>query len=158
MSARSSLAGGLPTGLGGYDRGQVERLLAAHEAWYEEVERESAELAARLDELERGRRESDLDELLASALASSRQAAAEVRGRARREHDERVEEARRRAEDAGRRAAAERAVAEEAVRGLRARRAERTAAYRAALRAALAQLDRGGGGLSAARDDLDRLE
>lgn len=146
----------LPRGFGGYDTKQVDRVLADYAAWCDEAERESAELLRRADELELRRRESDLEQLLSAALASSRRAAEEVTERARSEHAEKLEEARRRAEQAGRRAAAERAVAEEAIKRLRAARAERTASFRATLRAVLARLEASGEDGSSPGDDLNR--
>jgi cell division initiation protein len=82
------------TFLRGYRKGAVDRLLGDIADSFEEVWRERADLADRLDELEReATKHRELEALLRSTLVSAERAAHEMKEQARRESDLIVQEA-----------------------------------------------------------------
>jgi cell division initiation protein len=84
----------IPRGFGGYRRGAVERLLDEIADSYEDVWRERAELADRLEHLEEElQRHRDLETLLRQTLVSAEAAAEEQREQSRRAAELVVKEA-----------------------------------------------------------------
>jgi cell division initiation protein len=82
------------TFLRGYRKGSVDKLLGDIADSFEEVWRERADLADRLDELEReASKHRELEALLRSTLVSAERAAHEMKEQARRESDLIVQEA-----------------------------------------------------------------
>jgi cell division initiation protein len=80
--------------LHGYSKGGVDRLLSEIADSFEEVWRERADLADRLDELEsEASKHRELETLLRSTLVSAERAAHEMKEQARRESDLIVQEA-----------------------------------------------------------------
>jgi cell division initiation protein len=119
-----------PTFLRGYRRASVNQLLNEIADSVEEVWRERADLADRLDEFEaEAEKHRELEELLRSTLVSAERAAQEMKEQARRESDLIVQEAH----------AEGRRVTREATRELR-RLEEATRKIRAQLRTALESL------------------
>jgi cell division initiation protein len=107
--------------LRGYRRGDVERLIDDIAASFEEVWRERADLADRLDELEaEAAKHRELEALLRSTLVSAERAAQEMKEQARRESDLIVQEAHAEARRVSREAAAEKRRLEDDVRRIRA--------------------------------------
>lgn len=84
----------IPRGLGGYRRGAVERLLDEIADSYEDVWRERAEMADRIEHLEEElQRHRELEALLRRTLVSAEAAAEEQREQARRNAEVIVAEA-----------------------------------------------------------------
>jgi cell division initiation protein len=82
------------TWLRGYRRGIVDRLLSDIADSFEEVWRERADMADRLEDLEaEAAKQRELEALLRSTLVSAQQAAQEMKEQARRESDLIVQEA-----------------------------------------------------------------
>jgi cell division initiation protein len=105
----------------GYRRGIVERLLSDIADSFEEVWRERADLADRLEELEsEASKHRELESLLRSTLVSAERAAQDVKEQARRESDLIVQEARAEGRRVTRAAASERDRLEEEIRRIRA--------------------------------------
>jgi cell division initiation protein len=99
----------LGRGLLGYRRSAVDRLLAETEQSFEEVWRQRADLADRVEELESDlARHTDLEALLRTTLVSAEKAAHELKDHARREAELVVEEAHAEARSVTMAAAAER--------------------------------------------------
>jgi len=99
----------LGRGLLGYRRSAVDRLLAETEQSFEEVWRQRADLADRVEELESDlARHTDLEALLRTTLVSAEKAAHELKDHARREAQLVVEEAHAEARSVTMAAAAER--------------------------------------------------
>jgi cell division initiation protein len=93
----------------GYDRGAVDAVLDDVADSYEQVWRERADLADRIENLEAElSRHKELEHLLRSTLLSAEQAANAVKEKGRSEAGEIIEDARREARDITRRARAER--------------------------------------------------
>ena len=77
-----------PTSFRGYDRGHTDRLFAEIAASFEDVWRERADLADRVEALEADLvRYKELEALLRTTLVSAERAATELREQARREAD-----------------------------------------------------------------------
>jgi cell division initiation protein len=107
--------------LRGYKKGTVDRLLAEIADSFEEVWRERADLADRLDELEtEAAKHRELETLLRSTLVSAERAAHDMKEQARRESDLIVQEAHAEGRRILREMAAEKLRLEEDVRRLRA--------------------------------------
>jgi cell division initiation protein len=105
----------------GYRRGIVERLLSDIADSFEDVWRERADLADRLEELEaEASKHRELEELLRSTLVSAERAAQDVKEQARRESDLIVQEARAEGRRLSRAALAEKERLDEEIRRLRA--------------------------------------
>jgi cell division initiation protein len=99
----------LAKGLRGYRRAIVDRVLGEIAESFEDVWRERADLADRVEALEHDlQRHKDLEELLRTTLVSAERSAAELKEGARREADTIVAEAHAEARAVTRRAAAER--------------------------------------------------
>src|SRR5688572_12439895 len=99
----------LARGLRGYRRATVDRVLGEIAESFEDVWRERADLADRVEALEHDlQRHKDLEELLRTTLVSAERSAAELKEAARREADTIVAEAHAEARAVTRRAAAER--------------------------------------------------
>jgi cell division initiation protein len=99
----------LRRGLLGYRRGSVERLIEEIERSFEEVWRERAEYADRIEQLQSElARHRDLETLLRTTLVSAEKSAHELKAQAKREADLVLEEAHAEARAATRAAAAER--------------------------------------------------
>jgi cell division initiation protein len=121
----------LGRGLGGYKREQVDRLLADVAASFEDVWRERADLADKVEQLEADLvRYRELESLLRATLVSAERAAAELKEQARREAELVLSEAHAEARAITRRAT----VDHERLRAESLRLRER-------LRAALASID-----------------
>ena len=104
----------------GYRRGIVERLLSDIADSFEDVWRERADLADRLEELEsEASKHRELESLLRATLVSAERAAQDVREQARRESDLIVQEARAEGRRVTRAAAAEKDRLEEEIRLIR---------------------------------------
>jgi cell division initiation protein len=109
------------TFLRGYRRGVVDRLLTDIADSFEDVWRERADLADRLDELEtEASKHRELEALLRSTLVSAERAAQEMKEQARRESDLIVQEAHAEGRRVTREAAAEKQRLEEDIRKIRA--------------------------------------
>jgi cell division initiation protein len=107
--------------LRGYRRADVDRLLNEVADSFEEVWRERADLADRLDELEsEASKHRELETLLRSTLVSAERAAHEMKEQARRESDLIVQEAHAEGRRVTREMAAEKQRLEEEVRKIRA--------------------------------------
>jgi cell division initiation protein len=105
----------------GYRRGIVERLLSEIADSFEEVWRERADLADRLEELEaEAAKHRELEALLRSTLISAERAAQDMKEQARRESDLIVQEAHAESRRVSRTAAAEKQRLEEDIRRIRA--------------------------------------
>jgi cell division initiation protein len=105
----------------GYRRGIVERLLTDIADSFEEVWRERADLADRLEELEsEASKHRELESLLRSTLVSAERAAQEVKEQARRESDLIVQEARAEGRRVTRAASSEKDRLEDEIRRIRA--------------------------------------
>jgi cell division initiation protein len=105
----------------GYRRADVDRLLNEIADSFEDVWRERADLADRLDELEvDAEKHRELETLLRSTLVSAERAAQEMRSQARRESDLIVQEAHAEGRRVAREAVAEKRRLEEDVRRIRA--------------------------------------
>jgi cell division initiation protein len=105
----------------GYRRGIVERLLTDIADSFEEVWRERADLADKLEELEsEASKHRELESLLRSTLVSAERAAQDVKEQARRESDLIVQEARAEGRRVTRAAASEKERLEEEIRRIRA--------------------------------------
>jgi cell division initiation protein len=104
----------------GYRRGIVERLLSDIADSFEDVWRERADLADRLEELEsEASKHRELESLLRATLVSAERAAQDVREQAMRESDLIVQEARAEGRRVTRAAAAEKDRLEEEIRRIR---------------------------------------
>jgi len=104
----------------GYRRGIVERLLSDIADSFEDVWRERADLADKLEELEsEASKHRELESLLRQTLVSAERAAQDVREQARRESDLIVQEARAEGRRVTRAAAAEKDRLEEEIRKIR---------------------------------------
>jgi cell division initiation protein len=109
------------TFLRGYRKGSVDKLLGDIADSFEEVWRERADLADRLDELEReASKHRELEALLRSTLVSAERAAHEMKEQARRESDLIVQEAHAEGRRVIREITAEKQRLEEDVRKIRA--------------------------------------
>jgi cell division initiation protein len=109
------------TFLRGYRRRDVDRLLTDIADSFEDVWRERADLADRLDELEtETTKHRELEALLRSTLVSAERAAQEMKEQARRESDLIVQEAHAEGRRVTREAAAEKQRLEEDIRKIRA--------------------------------------
>jgi cell division initiation protein len=107
--------------LRGYRRGGVDRLLDEIADSFEEVWRERADLADRLDELElEAAKHRELEALLRSTLVSAERAAHDMKEQARRESDLIVQEAHAEGRRITREMASEKQRLEEDVRKIRA--------------------------------------
>jgi cell division initiation protein len=105
----------------GYRRGIVERLLSDIADSFEEVWRERADLADRLEELEtEAAKHRELEGLLRSTLISAERAAQDMKEQARRESDLIVQEAHAEGRRVSRTASAEKQRLEEDIRRIRA--------------------------------------
>ena len=105
----------------GYRRTDVDRLLNEIADSFEEVWRERADLADRLDELEtEAEKHRELEALLRSTLVSAERAAQEMKSQARRESDLIVQEAHAEGRRVARETVAEKRRLEEDVRRIRA--------------------------------------
>jgi cell division initiation protein len=99
----------LAKGIRGYRRGGVDRVLAEIADSFEDVWRERADLADRVEALENDlQRHRELEGLLRTTLVSAERAAGEMKEGARRDADQIVTEAHAEARAVTRRAAAER--------------------------------------------------
>lgn len=97
-----------PTGFRGYKKGHTDRLLAEIAASFEDVWRERADLADKVEQLEADLiRFRELETLLRTTLVSAEQASAQTRDQARREAGLILSEAHAEAREIQRRAAAE---------------------------------------------------
>ncbi|HVM69500.1 MAG TPA: DivIVA domain-containing protein [Gaiellaceae bacterium] len=111
----------LRKGFRGYRRAAVDALLAEIAASFEDVWRDRADLADKVEALEGDlKRHKELEELLRTTLVSAERSAAEMRDQARREAAHIVEEAHGEARAIARRAAAERERLEGEIRRIRA--------------------------------------
>jgi cell division initiation protein len=109
------------TWLRGYRKSSVERLLDEIADSFEEVWRERADLADRLDELEaEAAKHRELESLLRSTLVSAERAAHDMKEQARRESDLIVQEAHAEGRRITRETTAEKQRLEEEVRRIRA--------------------------------------
>ena len=107
--------------LRGYRKGVVDRLLSEIADSFEEVWRERADLADRLDELEvEASKHRELEALLRSTLVSAERAAHDMKEQARRESDLIVQEAHAEGRRVTREMAAEKQRLEDDVRKIRA--------------------------------------
>ena len=105
----------------GYRRADVDRLLNEIADSFEDVWRERADLADRLDELEaEAEKHRELETLLRSTLVSAERAAQEMKAQARRESDLIVQEAHAEGRRVARETVAEKRRLEEDVRRIRA--------------------------------------
>ena len=105
----------------GYRRSDVDRLLNEIADSFEDVWRERADLADRLDELEvDAAKHRELETLLRSTLVSAERAAQEMKAQARREADLIVQEAHAEGRRVSREAAAEKRRLEGDIRSIRA--------------------------------------
>ena len=106
--------------LRGYKRSDIDRLIDDIAASFEEVWRERADLADRLDELEaEASKHKELETLLRSTLVSAERAAQDMKEQARLESDLVVQEAHAEGRRVTREAAAEKRRLEEEIRKLR---------------------------------------
>jgi cell division initiation protein len=109
------------TWLRGYRKGGVDRLLSEIADSFEEVWRERADLADRLDELElEASKHRELEALLRSTLVSAERAAHDMKDQARRESDLIVQEAHAEGRRVTREMASEKQRLEDEVRKIRA--------------------------------------
>jgi cell division initiation protein len=109
------------TWLRGYRKGGVDRLLSEIADSFEEVWRERADMADRLDELEaEAGKHREMEALLRSTLVSAERAANDMKEQARRESDLIVQEARAEGRRITHEIAAERDRLEQEVRKIRA--------------------------------------
>lgn len=107
--------------LRGYRRGVVEKLLSDIADSFEDVWRERADLADRLEELEAdASKHRELEALLRSTLVSAERAAQDMKEQARRESDLIVQEAHAESRRISRASAAEKDRLEEEIRRMRA--------------------------------------
>ena len=107
--------------LRGFRRGDVEKLLDEIASSFEEVWRERADLADRLEELEtEAAKHREIETLLRSTLVSAERAAQDMKEQARRESDLIVQEAHAEGRRVAREAAAEKRRLEEDTRRIRA--------------------------------------
>jgi cell division initiation protein len=107
---------------GGYRKSGVDQLLNEIADSFEEVWRERADLADRLEELEaEASKHRELEALLRSTLVSAERAAQDMKEQARRESDLIVQEAHAEGRRMSREAAAEKRRLEEELRRIRAR-------------------------------------
>lgn len=107
--------------LRGFRRGDVEGLLDDIASSFEEVWRERADLADRVEELEaEASKHKELESLLRSTLVSAERAAQDMKEQARRESDLIVQEAHAEGRRVAREAAAEKRRLEEDIRRIRA--------------------------------------
>jgi cell division initiation protein len=105
----------------GYSKGGVDRLLSEIADSFEEVWRERADLADRLDELEtEASKHREMEALLRSTLVSAERAAHDMKEQARRESDLIVQEAHAEGRRVTREMAAEKQRLEQEVRKIRA--------------------------------------
>ena len=105
----------------GYRRGIVDRLLADIADSFEDVWRERADMADKLEELEsEATKHRELESLLRSTLVSAERAAQDVKEQARRESDLIVQEARAEGRRVTRVAASEKERLDEEIRRIRA--------------------------------------
>jgi cell division initiation protein len=106
--------------LRGYNRSDIDRLIDDIATSFEEVWRERADLADRLDELEaEASKHKELEALLRSTLVSAERAAQDMKEQARRESDLVVQEAHAEGRRVTREAAAEKRRLEEEIRKIR---------------------------------------
>jgi cell division initiation protein len=99
----------LKRGLRGYRRGDVDQLIEEIERSFEQVWRERAEYADRIEQLQSElARHRDLETLLRTTLVSAEKSAHELKAQAKREADLELEEAHAEAREATRAAVAER--------------------------------------------------
>src|SRR5690349_9227655 len=97
-----------PTGFRGYQKGHTDRLLAEIAASFEDVWRERADLADKVESLESDiQRYKELEALLRTTLVSAERAASELKEQARREADVILAEAHSEARSVQRRALSE---------------------------------------------------
>jgi cell division initiation protein len=97
-----------PKSLRGYDRGHTDRLFAEIASSFEDVWRERADLADKIEQLEADLvRHKELEALLRTTLVSAERAASELKEQARREADVVLSEAHAEARAVKRRALAE---------------------------------------------------
>ena len=97
-----------PTGFRGYQKGHTDRLLAEIAASFEDVWRERADLADKVESLENDiQRYKELESLLRTTLVSAERAASELKEQARREADVILAEAHSEARSVQRRALSE---------------------------------------------------
>jgi cell division initiation protein len=109
------------TWLRGYRRGIVDRLLSDIADSFEEVWRERADMADRLEELEaEAAKQRELESLLRSTLVAAERAAQEMKEQARRESDLIVQEAHAESRRVSRAAFTERERLDEEIRRIRA--------------------------------------
>jgi cell division initiation protein len=107
----------------GYRRADVDRLLNEIADSFEDVWRERADLADRLDELEtEAGKHRELESLLRTTLVSAERAAQDMKAQARRESDLIVQEAHAEGRRVSREAAAEKRRLEGDIRSIRAQR------------------------------------
>ena len=138
----------LGRGFFGYRRAPADRLLEEVASSFEDVWRDRADLADKVEQLESDlERFRELEALLRSTLVSAERTAAELRTQAMREADLIVEEARAEARSIVRRAAADNEQLE-----------ADSARIRALLRAALATTEASGGDEDDEEDDAARPE
>jgi len=138
----------LGRGFFGYRRAPTDRLLEEVASSFEDVWRDRADLADKVEQLESDlERFRELEALLRSTLVSAERTAAELRTQAMREADLIVEEARAEARSIVRRAAADNEQLE-----------ADSARIRALLRAALATTEASGGDEDDEEDDAARPE
>ena len=108
------------TFLRGYKRSDIDHLIDDIAASFEEVWRERADLADRLDDLEaEASKHKELETLLRSTLVSAERAAQDMKEQARRESDLVVQEAHAEGRRVTREAAAEKRRLEEEIRKIR---------------------------------------
>jgi cell division initiation protein len=106
--------------LRGYKRSDIDRLVDDIASSFEEVWRERADLADRLEELEaEAEKHKELESLLRSTLVSAERAAQDMKEQARRESDLVVQEAHAEGRRVAREAAAEKRRLEEDIRRIR---------------------------------------
>jgi cell division initiation protein len=97
-----------PKALRGYDRGHTDRLFAEIASSFEDVWRERADLADKVEQLEQDLvRYKELESLLRTTLVSAERAASELKEQARREADVILAEAHSEAREVQRRALSE---------------------------------------------------
>ena len=97
-----------PTGFRGYKKGPTDRLLAEIAASFEDVWRERADLADKVEQLDQDiQRYKELESLLRTTLVSAERTASELKEQARREADVILSEAHSEAREVQRRALSE---------------------------------------------------
>jgi cell division initiation protein len=140
------------TWLRGYRKGGVDRLLSEIADSFEEVWRERADLADRLDELEtEASKHRELEALLRSTLVSAERAAHDMKEQARRESDLIVQEAHAESRRITRDMASEKQRLEQDVRKIRA-------LLRTALETLEAEADERAAEPEAPREPVERVE